>query len=116
MTDKNRTVKIDVGDMEGRAYVVGREGHIHINEPAVSRKHLEIKFVDGRIRLRDLGSTNGTYLITGDKKVNFQECYVKPRQPFMIGERRYTVRHLLAVLGIVTSYSENSGLSIRIVK
>jgi pSer/pThr/pTyr-binding forkhead associated (FHA) protein len=107
-------VNIGVTEMEGQTYIVGREGHIYIDGPAVSRQHLEIKFVDGRIRLRDLGSTNGTFVINGRKLVNFKEGYLHPQQPVVIGNREYTIKGLLAVLGIFTDYTDTTGLKIKV--
>ena len=100
--------------MEGLAFIIGREGHIYINDPSVSRHHAEIKFIDGRIRLRDLNSTNGIYLIRGTKLVHFQEGYVKPHQIVVMGLRRYAVRNLLAVLGIFAEYADDTGLKIKL--
>lgn len=33
-----------------------------VKDPSVSEKHAEIALVDGQWRIRDLGSTNGTFL------------------------------------------------------
>lgn len=33
-----------------------------VKDPSVSEKHAEIALVDGQWRLKDLGSTNGTFL------------------------------------------------------
>lgn len=56
-----------------RVFVVGRdkEADITIDAPTVSRQHARIEVLDdGRFRIRDLGSFNGTYLnganVTGD--------------------------------------------------
>jgi pSer/pThr/pTyr-binding forkhead associated (FHA) protein len=40
--------------------IVGREGDVIIQDGRVSRKHAEVTLEDGRITVRDLGSTNGT--------------------------------------------------------
>ena len=43
--------------------VVGREGHVRVPDEFLSRKHFEvIADADGSIRVRDLGSRNGTFL------------------------------------------------------
>ncbi|HEX6161711.1 MAG TPA: FHA domain-containing protein [Thermoanaerobaculia bacterium] len=45
--------------------VVGREGHVRVPDEFLSRKHFEVKRDDeGIIRVRDLGSRNGTFLNT----------------------------------------------------
>ena len=45
----NKSLSVDIGLMEGRAYVLGREGHIYINSPSASKRHAEIKIINGRI-------------------------------------------------------------------
>lgn len=43
--------------------VVGREGHVRVPDEFLSRKHFEVfAEADGTIRVRDLGSRNGTFL------------------------------------------------------
>jgi pSer/pThr/pTyr-binding forkhead associated (FHA) protein len=45
--------------------VVGREGHVQVPDEFLSRKHFEvIADADGTVRVRDLGSRNGTFLNT----------------------------------------------------
>ena len=45
--------------------IVGREGHVQVPDEFLSRKHFEV-FIDpeGAVRVRDLGSRNGTFLNT----------------------------------------------------
>jgi pSer/pThr/pTyr-binding forkhead associated (FHA) protein len=44
--------------------VIGRhtDCKVRIPDPSVSRQHCEISIADGKIMLRDLGSSNGTYV------------------------------------------------------
>ena len=44
--------------------IIGRGSNcdIVIDDPGISRKHLEIDINDGNVIARDLGSTNGTYV------------------------------------------------------
>ncbi len=43
--------------------VVGREGHVRVNDEFLSRRHFEVLLdPDGTARVRDLGSRNGTFL------------------------------------------------------
>ena len=44
--------------------VVGRgaEADVVVDDPGVSRKHAEIYYEAGQVRLVDLGSTNGTFV------------------------------------------------------
>jgi pSer/pThr/pTyr-binding forkhead associated (FHA) protein len=45
--------------------VVGREGHVRVPDEFLSRRHFEIvRDEDGAVRVRDLGSRNGTFLNT----------------------------------------------------
>jgi pSer/pThr/pTyr-binding forkhead associated (FHA) protein len=45
--------------------VVGREGHVRVPDEYLSRRHFEVgRELDGAIRVRDLGSRNGTFLNT----------------------------------------------------
>ncbi len=100
--------------LEGHAYTIGREGHIRIDDPSLSRGHAEIRFVDGRIRLRDLGSTNGTFLIARNKLIEIEESFVTPDQRIALGCTHYTVKALLAMVGVFTSYSDETGLVIKL--
>lgn len=45
--------------------VVGREGHVRVPDEFLSRRHFEVvRDDDGAVRVRDLGSRNGTFLNT----------------------------------------------------
>jgi len=85
--------------MENQTYIIGREGHIFINDPTVSKQHAEIQITNGEIYLRDLDSTNGTYLVKNQRLVAFKEGYVQLRQPVVFGNRQYTVHELLEKVG-----------------
>ncbi|HEY7214209.1 MAG TPA: FHA domain-containing protein, partial [Thermoanaerobaculia bacterium] len=54
--------------LEGRLYSVGRTPacDLPVPDPTVSRQHAELVRVDAGVRVRDLGSTNGTFL-NGDR-------------------------------------------------
>jgi pSer/pThr/pTyr-binding forkhead associated (FHA) protein len=85
--------------IESRTYVIGREGHIYINDPTVSKQHAEIQVINGEIYLRDLGSTNGTYLVKNQRLLPFKEGYVQISQPVVLGNRHYTIQQLLEIAG-----------------
>lgn len=85
-----------IGLMEGRSFIIGREGHIYVNSPLTSKRHAEIKVKDGKIHLRDLNSTNGTFLYKNKKLIQFDAGYVSPLQTIMIGDRWYMVIDLLS--------------------
>ena len=50
--------------LEGRLYTVGRVAtcDLPVPDPTVSRRHAELEQVEAGVRVRDLGSTNGTFL------------------------------------------------------
>ena len=85
--------------MENRTYIIGREGHIRIDDPAVSKRHAEIEIIDGEVYLRDLGSTNGTFLIKNKRLVAFKEGYVQTQQMLVLGNKQYSVKDLLEIGG-----------------
>jgi len=92
---KSRRAKLEL--MEGRSFILGREGHIYIDSPTASKHHAEIRIRDGKIYLRDLKSTNGTFLIKDKNLVQFDEGYVKPAQSIVIGKKVYVIEDLLAI-------------------
>jgi hypothetical protein len=112
----NNSTPIGIEAMEGKTYIVGREGHIYVRDSSVSRQHAEIKFIDGRIRLRDLDSTNGTYLVRDNRRVQVLEGYVKPHQPIAMGKWQCTVQSLLENVGIFATYSDDAGLKVALEK
>ncbi len=94
--------------MESKTYIIGREGHIYINDPTVSKQHAEIQVINGEVYLRDLDSTNGTFLIKNNRLVPFHEGYVQVNQPIVLGNRQYTVQSLLEIAGAFAAQSGNS--------
>lgn len=85
--------------LEGRTFIIGREGHIYISDPAVSKEHAKIDIAEGKIRIRDLDSTNGIYILQDDKLVRFRDVYVEPHQTIAIGEQKHTIKSILAIIG-----------------
>ena len=83
--------------MEGRTYILGREGHIYIDSSLVSKHHAEITIIRRRIYLRDLNSTNGTYLVKNNRLVPFVRGFVSPIQTIVIGDQKRTILDLLAI-------------------
>ena len=104
----NSDLMIEIGSLEGRTYIIGREGHIYINSPTISKQHAELKIINGRIHLKDLNSTNGTYLVKNNTLVYFEEGFVNPLQPIVIGDERYTVQKLLEIAGDFTFFEDNT--------
>lgn len=93
----NDNSNIDIELLEGRTFILGREGHIYIDSTTASKHHAEIKIIKGRIYLRDMNSTNGTYLVKNNKLVFFEKGYVNPLQPIVIGGQKHVVWDLLAI-------------------
>ena len=89
------SLDLDLGLLEGRSFVIGREGHIYVDSLMASKRHAKITVIRGRIYLRDLGSTNGTFLKKGDMVLMFEEGYVSALQSVLIGERWYKIVDLL---------------------
>ena len=83
--------------IEGRSFIIGRQGHIYIDSITASNHHAEIRVVNQKIYLRDLDSTNGTYLMQNGSKRRFKKGYVEPRQTIVIGGKPHTVLELLAI-------------------
>jgi pSer/pThr/pTyr-binding forkhead associated (FHA) protein len=55
---------------------LGRDGHVNdhpIDDPAVSERHLSIRYLDGQFWATDLDSSNGTFV--NDKKVERQALH-----------------------------------------
>jgi pSer/pThr/pTyr-binding forkhead associated (FHA) protein len=102
------------GLVDGQTYIIGREGdiyledHIYIKSPSVSRRHAAMKIKNGRVYLRDLNSTNGTYLIENDSLVFFKEGYVSPSQPIAIGDVKCTISSLLAIAGVYSASKDST--------
>lgn len=87
----------DIALMNGRTFILGREGHIYLDSPTASKHHAEISIREGKVFLRDLGSTNGTFLLKNKTRVRFKEGYVNLLQPIVIGKRTYVIQDLLAI-------------------
>ena len=104
----------DWGLTDGQSYIISRkgtvfmEGHIYISSPTVSRPHAELKIKNGRIYLRDLGSTNGIYIVDNDSLIRFEEGYVQPNQPMMIGKVTCTIQSLIAIAGVYSAPEDNT--------
>jgi hypothetical protein len=71
-----------------RVLLIGKAGHIALDDPAVSTRHAELRF-DGRgWRLTDLDSTNGTF-VDGQRVTG--SVYVQPGNLVQVGQTRLTL-------------------------
>jgi len=100
--------RINLELMEGRKFILGREGHIYIDSPTASKHHAEIEIKGGRIILRDLNSTNGTFLLKNKTLISFQEGFVDQRQPIVIGKHSYVIQDLLAIASEFVAVDDNA--------
>ena len=88
-TGKSIALSVIAGPVRGLVYpvdkpriVLGRAGaDLAIHDPEISRWHCAMEIKDDVIRLRDLESTNGTFL--GDERVRVAE--LKHLSEFRIG-------------------------------
>ena len=102
----NSNTKTGDKRLESKTYIIGREGHIYINDPTVSKQHAEIEIINGEVYLRDLGSTNGTFLVKNNRLVPFNEGYLQLHQPIVLGNRQYTIQNLLEIAGAFAAKSD----------
>ena len=88
--DRRRGPRLGPEARKGR-----RNTQIWLNHDTVSNVHAELDVLNGQFFLKDLNSTNGTYLEEEGRKVRFQEGYVGLDQVVFLGDHRCTVRELL---------------------
>lgn len=97
--------------IEGRSFILGRQGHIFIDSITASNQHAEIRVVNQKIYLRDLDSTNGTFLLKDGAPVRIRKGYVKPGDTILIGGKANTVMNLLS---IANDFAETDGATTEI--
>jgi len=90
------TPDLKIDRLEGRKYVLGRQGHIYLDSPTASKQHAEISIRDGKIFLRDLNSRNGISVMKNTKLVKFESGQVELNQAIVIGKRTYIIKDLLS--------------------
>jgi pSer/pThr/pTyr-binding forkhead associated (FHA) protein len=76
--------------MKRARLVIGRkkECDIRIPVPSVSREHCEVRVESGKVIVRDLGSSNGTYI----NRERVQESELKPGQLIGVGPAVFVLR------------------------
>lgn len=68
--------------------VVGREGSVRVNDDYLSRRHFSVaRDADGTLRVRDLGSRNGTFLNT----LPARNTKIRPGDEIRAGVNRFRV-------------------------
>ena len=80
--------------------------NFRISDPSISSFHAEIVVADNVIRVRDLGSTNGTYI----DEVKVQDAVLKPENVLRLGNVRFAVDEVVVtpVCQVPASTSEQS--------
>jgi pSer/pThr/pTyr-binding forkhead associated (FHA) protein len=69
---------------------VGREGHVRVPDEFLSRKHFQVTpDSEGAIRVKDLGSRNGTFLNTAPA----QDSVVNPGDEIRAGVNAFRIEH-----------------------
>jgi len=87
---------LNIEPLEGRTYILGRQGHIYLDSPVASKQHAEISIRDGKVFLRDLDSKNGIHVLENGSLVKFESGYIGLRESIVIGKRTYVIQDLLA--------------------
>ena len=86
-------LEISKGPKEGKAYQIlkpvvtigrGTKADIDLSDAAISRKHCVIEISPERTVLRDLGSTNGTFV--SGQRIDF--VYIQDKAEFDVGNTR----------------------------
>lgn len=101
---------LNLDELEGRSFILGRQGHILITSKAASRQHAEILIRKGKIYLRDLNSKNGIFVKKGDKLIRFKAGGVSLLQRIVIGDDTYMIRDLLAIASQFVSNDDDTTL------
>ena len=85
---------VDVGlelafDPSQPALLVGKSQAciVRLNDPMVSRRHASLEWARDRLRLRDLGSKNGTYV----GRTAISEVFLQAGESFRVGETTLTL-------------------------
>lgn len=81
-----------------KTYIVGRSdsADIQIEDSSVSGQHLSITSQSGRWHLKDLGSTNGTFIMNAQGKFEIKEEVLEGTEQLLIGSCRVALADLTA--------------------
>ncbi|MHB8878275.1 MAG: sigma 54-interacting transcriptional regulator [Myxococcaceae bacterium] len=92
--------------MKPEVTVGSQEGcELRLSDPAVSRHHLSVSSTPEGFRVRDLGSTNGTFV----KGARLLDGFVEPGAELELGESRLKVAGLSEVLEVPLHAGESFG-------
>ena len=75
----------------GQTVLIGRgqEANPRLNDPSVSRKHLQVEVRNSAVKITDLGSSSGTYL-NGER---IQTGELKPGDKLQVGDTQFQLQH-----------------------
>jgi len=76
-------------------YIIGRKGDILLNDKSVSRHHAELTISHNEIRLTDLNSSNGVFLVKNNRLIQFFDGFLQLNQQIVIGAKKYTITQLI---------------------
>ena len=87
--DRGKTFEID-GSSPSRI-LVGSSAvcDLRLRDPTVSRRHCALEIVEARLRISDLGSSNGTLV----ERVMIGEAFLRGGETITLGDTVLTVRH-----------------------
>ncbi len=87
--------------MADKIFVIGRKGNICIDDDSVSKRHAELQLRGHEIYMRDLDSTNGTFLIKNNRPIRFYEGYIQLNQTVVFGKKEYLISALLEKVNLL---------------
>jgi len=108
LTLRRLRLRVEAGDSAGQELVTERDvvrlgsnahNDVVIQDDTVSRSHAEIVRTEDGVLLRDLGSTNGTFV----GPIRVREVYLPEVQRFKVGRTELTFESLDEVVDIVPS-------------
>ena len=87
VSDKANNVEIKYALEDGKEIIVGAspECSVIVGDPYISGKHFSIRFENGRVQVKDLGSKNGLYL-----KLD-ESAEILPGQVLLAGKTIFTL-------------------------
>lgn len=87
-----------------------RQCHLVLGDKSVSSIHAKLTFTkDGRIKLTDMGSTNGTFRYDGSRFVSLVDSYVSPTDMVKFGSTEMHVKAMLEALHLLSPPPDKKG-------
>lgn len=79
-------------------YIIGRKGDINLDDKSVSRHHAELTVSHDEVRLKDLNSSNGIFLVKNNRLIRFFDGFVQLNQRVVIGSKEYSIQQLISMI------------------